>query len=464
MTFTRTCPACRRRVPGRLGECRCGHRFTDSETSWPDGDKAAPGGRPNMFLVGLTVGIIAVGGVVWTMSDRQSAPAASATMEEAQAAAPPAGPADAAAEPAPAPAFAWPADAILTRPAAAPDTAVAAPPRSEPAARPFSGGSLEDVVADALPAVVLVQTPGGRGTGFFVSADTLLTNAHVVGGNGYVTIRLGDAQSLTARVVSQSPEFDLAVLRTSSAPAQHGILQLGDRGQLRVGQEIVVIGSPLGLQNTVTRGIVSGVRRSGTLTLVQTDAAINPGNSGGPMIDRAGRVVAVTTMKMAGGVESLGFGVAIEHARTLLEGGSLTSAPGRAQTTPMEAFGNGDGDGGGGDDRSEQGAAVFERALVALARRADQIDRHWMTIERECLVRRLPSSDGERRWFVIWEPAFSAEAVSAGCSAYFQDFQRLADDARTHLGQAGEAARRAGVQPGTVRQLRNRYRLDWSRW
>ena len=102
---------------------------------------------------------------------------------------------------------------------------------------------------------------------------------------------------------------------------------------LKPGQEIVVIGSALGtLQNSVSRGIVSGLRSAGGATLVQTDAAVNPGNSGGPMLDRSGAVVGITTMGYKN-AEGLNFGVAIDHARDLLEGRIANLGSQAASTT-----------------------------------------------------------------------------------------------------------------------------------
>ena len=91
------------------------------------------------------------------------------------------------------------------------------------------------------------------------------------------------------------------------------MLPLGQVASVRTGQEVIAIGSALGLQNTVTRGIVSARRQAGRVVLLQTDAAINRGNSGGPLLDRNGVVLGVTTLKMGGQAEGLGFAVAADH-------------------------------------------------------------------------------------------------------------------------------------------------------
>ena len=164
-------------------------------------------------------------------------------------------------------------------------------------------------------AVVLVETAEGRGSAFFVTPDTLLTNVHVVGNRSSVTIRRMDGSSAPARVEATSLLFDIAVLKVSSAEQSRVTIPMGSSGSARVGQEVFAIGSALGtLQNTVTRGIVSGIRQSGKARLVQTDAAVNPGNSGGPLVNMAGEVVGVNSAASSRG--SVGFAVpsAVVHA------------------------------------------------------------------------------------------------------------------------------------------------------
>ena len=171
-----------------------------------------------------------------------------------------------------------------------------------------------------MPAVVLIETTGGRGSGFYVSHDTLITNVHVVEDDSYVTLRRNDGTTVNARVASKAPAIDIAILKVATPSASQVVIPMGSAHSLRPGQEIIVIGSALGtLQNSVSRGIVSGLRSSGGTTLVQTDAAANPGNSGGPMLDRNGSVIGVTTLSYKNS-EGLNFGVAIDHARDLLEG------------------------------------------------------------------------------------------------------------------------------------------------
>ena len=176
------------------------------------------------------------------------------------------------------------------------------------------------MVDRVMPAVVLIETTGGRGSGFYVRHDTLITNVHVVENDSYVTLRRNDGTTVNARVESKAPAFDIAILKVATPSASQVVIPMGSAHSLKPGQEIIVIGSALGtLQNSVSRGIVSGLRTSGGATLVQTDAATNPGNSGGPMLDRNGAVIGITTMGYRNS-EGLNFGVAIDHARDLLEG------------------------------------------------------------------------------------------------------------------------------------------------
>jgi len=177
--------------------------------------------------------------------------------------------------------------------------------------------SLEDLVTRLSPAVVLIQSSAGRGSGFFVAPDTILTNVHVVGSDSSLTIRRADGSTTTARVDASAPAFDIAVLRVSNPNADQATIRMGSVATTRVGEDVIAIGTPLGfLQNTVSRGIVSALREADGSTLIQTDAAINPGNSGGPLVNMAGEVIGINTAIVAGG-SGIGFAIPSNMAKKI---------------------------------------------------------------------------------------------------------------------------------------------------
>ena len=187
-------------------------------------------------------------------------------------------------------------------------------------------GSAGKVYAAAGPAVVSVRVrQGGRqasGTGFLVDGDgSIVTNSHVVGEAERVTVRFDDSgQEVPARVRGTDPSSDLAVLDVDRSDlGSRRPLALARSSSVRVGDEVVAIGFPLGLDKTATEGIVSGLERDIQAPngfqidrVIQTDAPINPGNSGGPLLDTRGRVVGVNSqIATAGASGSIGIGFAV---------------------------------------------------------------------------------------------------------------------------------------------------------
>ena len=194
--------------------------------------------------------------------------------------------------------------------------------------------SWQDVYEKVMPSVVSITCHDGltasSGTGVIMDAGGyIITNAHVVEDALEISVLLTDGRKLTARCVGADLLSDLAVLRVTASGLVPAVF--GDSDKLRVGDEVVAIGDPLGveLRGTMTNGIISGINRdikSGnrTLTLMQTTAALNTGNSGGPLVNCYGQVVGINTMKIGdyaseGGVEGLGFAIPITSVQTILE-------------------------------------------------------------------------------------------------------------------------------------------------
>lgn len=327
------------------------------------------------------------------------------------------------------------------------------------AVTPVSAATIEEMVASVMPAIVLIETTTGRGSGFFVRHDTLLTNVHVVQNDGYVTVRTHDGTTLNARVESRAPALDIAILKVAQPSSTQATIPLGTSTSLRAGQEIIVIGSALGtLQNSVSRGVMSGLRSAGGATLVQTDAATNPGNSGGPMLDRNGAAVGITTIGYKG-AQGLNFGVAIDHAKDLLEGRqtNLGSAGG---LTDIQAHARGSES----DRLQQQGDEEFRNAVRQMAADAGQIDAAWRRFRQECYTSPIPGSR-DREWFAVLVPRGIPGDAAAGCISYYQALQNEITQFHRLMQRAVGEARRASVLPGTIRDtLRtNRLEFDWER-
>jgi serine protease Do len=220
---------------------------------------------------------------------------------------------------------------------AAPATSAPGASADSPAGAPSRGPgmTIKEIAARALPSTVSIRCPGSVGSGFFVTDELVVTNAHVLcPGAGPIDVVRSDGQTQSGLAVQQDVLLDLAVIRVPGAAAVP--LPVGDAGSLAVGDEVVVIGSPLGLEFTVHGGAISNLSRTVFgLSYLQVEAKVNPGNSGGPVLNDQGEVVGVVSLKHAEG-EGIGLALPINYAWT--EGRSLVEAPPGLPSTGFAAM------------------------------------------------------------------------------------------------------------------------------
>jgi serine protease Do len=169
----------------------------------------------------------------------------------------------------------------------------------------------------------------GVGSGFILdTSGDIVTNRHVIQGATKVTVTLNDGKEYPAKVIGKDAQTDVAVVRLEKPPANLTVARTGDSDKLEVGEWVLALGSPLGLEQTVTAGIVSGKGRPGRHVqmsgkrvrgYIQTDAKINPGNSGGPLVNLDGEVVGVNTLIQVGAGGSYGFAIPVNEVRRVAQ-------------------------------------------------------------------------------------------------------------------------------------------------
>ena len=202
-------------------------------------------------------------------------------------------------------------------------------------APPAAAMSGENVVHAATPAIVRINGVNASGSGFFITQDGLVvTNAHVVRNEKSVTVTMSNGRSVESSTIYTDEDRDLAFVKVSGA--NYPVLKLNVQPP-NPGADVIAIGSPLSdlLTNSVTKGVVSGIRQGDHGTWIQTDTAMNPGNSGGPLLNFSGEVVGVNTMKIVEqGVSGINFSLASLEIANLLSSRFGTSLNKSAAAAP----------------------------------------------------------------------------------------------------------------------------------
>lgn len=180
----------------------------------------------------------------------------------------------------------------------------------------FSG-----IIENVIKSVVTIRTDISQGSGFIIAnGGYVVTNAHVVQGATTANVITYDGKSHSVSLIGQDANMDIALLKISDTT--YPVLQLANSDNVQIGEKVVAIGNPLGLQFSVTEGIVSAIDRQGTNGLndyVQTDASLNPGNSGGPLIDVNGDAIGINNFKISGS-ENIGFALESNYIRNAVNG------------------------------------------------------------------------------------------------------------------------------------------------
>jgi len=177
----------------------------------------------------------------------------------------------------------------------------------------FSG-----IIEGAIKSVVTIRTDVSQGTGFLINErGYVITNAHVLYGGNMVEIWNYEQNSFNTKLIGYDETFDIALLKIEGTFEK---IYLENSDNVQIGEKVIAIGNPLGLQFSVSEGIVSSVHRigmNGMKAYIQTDAALNPGNSGGPLINKEGKVIGINNFKISAG-ESLGFALESNYIKKIV--------------------------------------------------------------------------------------------------------------------------------------------------
>jgi S1-C subfamily serine protease len=186
----------------------------------------------------------------------------------------------------------------------------------------FSG-----IIEDVIKSVVTIKTDIAQGSGFVIAdGGYIVTNEHVMEGATKAQITTYDGKTHSVSLIGKNADIDIALLKISDT--SYSPLELGNSDNIQIGEKVIAIGNPLGLQFSVSEGIVSAVHRTGDNKLnayIQTDASLNSGNSGGPLIDTNGKVIGINNFKISGS-ESLGFALESNYIKSAVNDISTKSS------------------------------------------------------------------------------------------------------------------------------------------
>jgi hypothetical protein len=317
--------------------------------------------------------------------------------------------------------------------------------------------SLEQLVQKILPAVVTIEVPNGNGSGFFIGKGLVATNYHVVRPLSSAKVKLRDGTKVSANVVKRAQRHDLAILELAEKQMEHETLPLGTVDDVRVGGEVIAVGSPRFLENTVTKGIVSAIRTSDAITYIQTDAPINAGNSGGPLINREGKVVGINCAGF-GDKETLNWSIAVDHLRDFLNSNGPLSPLPIAGATEDKNFAK-------VSRLRSSPERWYSDKVRECSKDAERLDSLWRRYETECATWPKFEETRGRDWFVLWHyEDLVLWHPTSDCRSQFRDILALAKHVKKTMSYAESNASRQHVSADVRRFYRRRYKMDWSGW
>ena len=332
-----------------------------------------------------------------------------------------------------------------------------------------------EVFERASPAVVVVQAihSGGRsqGSGILVGTSRVVTSLHVVDGAREISVVKG-GHTLPASVAVSDRDHDLALLDVPGIRGSPGAYRKS--GDLRVGETVYAIGAPRGLDLTLSEGLISGLRPYKGGVAIHTTAALSPGSSGGGLYDADGALIGVTTFEADRG-ENIDFVVPIDWVVALREEPdtapasvipAATSLP-RAEAQLLPPTPDPAGAESGVDRARGLGNVEFEREMKILEAKADQADIAWGRYVEGCHLDVTTASAGAavggRGWFAVAYASTTTTRLSDAC-AEAGTFYSLIAQVKAGMCVAEDRARMSWVYPGTRRDIRRKYRLDWDGW